>query len=166
MFIFCFDLGKTQNGVVVNDVELPPWAKNDPTAFVSIMRTALESEHVSQYLHAWIDLIFGYKQRGPEAIKSHNVFYYLTYEGAVNLEQISDPAMRKATELQIAHFGQCPRRLLRKWLVLVLVLVGWLWLGWLWLWLVLVVVVVGVGCGCGWLWLVLVALLFGMLTLH
>jgi hypothetical protein len=106
-------LGKTQDNHTINDVELPPWSNNDPNKFISIMRSALESEHVSQYLHHWIDLIFGYKQRGEEAIKSHNVFYYLTYEGAVNLEQIIDPAMRKATELQIAHFGQCPRRLLR-----------------------------------------------------
>ena len=106
-------LGKTQDGTVVNDVELPLWANNDPTRFITIMREALESEHVSQYLHRWVDLIFGYKQRGPNAVKAHNVFYYLTYEGAVQLEQIQDPAMRKATELQIAHFGQCPRRLLR-----------------------------------------------------
>jgi hypothetical protein len=106
-------LGTTQDGTQVHDVELPPWANNDSTRFVSIMREALESEHVSQYLHRWVDLIFGYKQRGPEAVKAHNIFYYLTYEGAVQLEQIRDVAMRKATELQIVHFGQCPRRLLR-----------------------------------------------------
>jgi hypothetical protein len=106
-------LGKTQEGMPVGDVELPPWAMNSATRFVDIMRTALESEHVSQSLHRWVDLIFGYKQRGAEAVKAHNVFYYLTYEGAVHLEQIKDPALRKATELQIAHFGQCPRRLLR-----------------------------------------------------
>lgn len=40
-----------------------------------------ESEHVSSHLHEWIDLIFGCKQRGEEAVKALNVFYYCTYEG-------------------------------------------------------------------------------------
>lgn len=40
-----------------------------------------ESEHVSSHLHEWIDLIFGCKQRGPDAVEALNVFYYCTYEG-------------------------------------------------------------------------------------
>ena len=44
-------------------------------------RRALESDHVSAHLHEWIDLIFGYKQKGPEAEKALNVFFYCCYEG-------------------------------------------------------------------------------------
>lgn len=36
---------------------------------------------MSAHLHEWIDLIFGYKQRGPAAEEALNVFYYCTYEG-------------------------------------------------------------------------------------
>ena len=36
---------------------------------------------MSARLHHWIDLIFGYKQIGPEAIKATNLFNYYSYEG-------------------------------------------------------------------------------------
>uniref|UniRef100_A0A8C1N6J6 Neurobeachin n=1 Tax=Cyprinus carpio TaxID=7962 RepID=A0A8C1N6J6_CYPCA len=106
-----YNLGVMDDGTVVSDVELPPWAKS-PEEFVRINRLALESEFVSCQLHQWIDLIFGYKQQGPEAVRALNVFYYLTYEGAVNLSSISDPMLREAVESQIRSFGQTPCQLL------------------------------------------------------
>ena len=36
---------------------------------------------MSSHLHEWIDLIFGFKQRGEEAEKALNVFLHYTYEG-------------------------------------------------------------------------------------
>lgn len=92
---------------------MPGWA-TDAYDFVAKHRQALESEYVSSHLHEWIDLIFGYKQRGKEAINSHNLFYYLTYEGAVNVEEIEDEVVRKATEAQIAYFGQTPSQLFKR----------------------------------------------------
>uniref|UniRef100_A0A1B0D3F4 BEACH domain-containing protein n=1 Tax=Phlebotomus papatasi TaxID=29031 RepID=A0A1B0D3F4_PHLPP len=106
-----YRLGAREDGTVVSDVELPPWAKS-PEEFVRINRMALESEFVSCQLHQWIDLIFGYKQRGPEAVRATNVFYYLTYEGSVELDTIADPVMREAIENQIRNFGQTPSQLL------------------------------------------------------
>uniref|UniRef100_A0A3Q3MW59 Neurobeachin n=1 Tax=Labrus bergylta TaxID=56723 RepID=A0A3Q3MW59_9LABR len=106
-----YNLGVMEDGTGVSDVELPPWAKS-PEEFVRINRLALESEFVSCQLHQWIDLIFGYKQQGPEATRALNVFYYLTYEGAINLSSINDPMLREAVEAQIRSFGQTPCQLL------------------------------------------------------
>ena len=61
--ILLYRLGNLDDGRVLGDVELPPWASN-PHEFVRINRQALESEFVSCQIHQWIDLIFGYKQKG------------------------------------------------------------------------------------------------------
>lgn len=79
-----FDLGRLQNGQQVDDVILPRWAKTSDE-FVYKHRLALESEIVSQNLHNWIDLIFGYKQRGHAAEEALNVFSYYTYEGNLSI---------------------------------------------------------------------------------
>lgn len=96
------------------EVVLPPWAKNMPERFVRLHRLALESELVSCQLHQWIDLIFGYKQRGSEAINAINTFYYLTYQGNVNLSMVQDASLREAIATQIRHFGQTPSQLLNE----------------------------------------------------
>ena len=103
-------LGQRQNGQNVNDVDLPPWA-SDPDDFIAKHRAALESPEVSQQLHKWIDLIFGYKQQGREAIEADNLFHPLTYEGAVDLDSLEDAHERRAMELQINEFGQTPQQL-------------------------------------------------------
>ncbi|XP_032314533.1 neurobeachin-like protein 2 isoform X11 [Camelus ferus] len=109
-----FDLGCLQlTNEKVGDVVLPPWASS-PEDFIQQHRRALESEYVSAHLHQWIDLIFGYKQRGPAAEEALNVFYYCTYEGAVDLDQVADERERKALEGIISNFGQTPCQLLKE----------------------------------------------------
>eukprot|EP00108_Taenia_solium_P004514 TsM_000313200 transcript=TsM_000313200 gene=TsM_000313200 len=127
-----FDLGRPQvSGKEVTDVELPPWAPT-PEEFIRIHRGALESDYVSANLHKWIDLIFGcvelplslmslskiwhrafYKQRGKAAENALNVYYYLTYEGAVDLDDVTDPIERASIEGIIKNFGQTPCQLLK-----------------------------------------------------
>lgn len=109
-----YHIGVKQDGDPIGDVCLPPWAKGSPEEFIYRNREALESEYVSSNLHHWIDLVFGYKQRGKPAVEAANIFYYLTYEGAVDLETMEDDLQRSAIEDQIANFGQTPIQIFRK----------------------------------------------------
>ncbi|KAH9551888.1 hypothetical protein CY35_09G037400 [Sphagnum magellanicum] len=106
-------LGEKQDGELLSDVVLPAWAKGSAEEFVQKNREALESEYVSEHLHEWVDLIFGYKQRGQPAVEAANVFYHLTYEG-FDLEALDNPVECAAVEDQIANFGQTPIQLFKK----------------------------------------------------
>lgn len=52
--------------------------------------------------------------REQAAVDATNVFYHLTYEGAVDIDSVPDPAMKAAVLAQINHFGQTPRQLFLK----------------------------------------------------
>uniref|UniRef100_A0A7S1BZH1 BEACH domain-containing protein n=1 Tax=Corethron hystrix TaxID=216773 RepID=A0A7S1BZH1_9STRA len=108
-----FPLGELQDGKgSVDDVKLPAWARGSAHEFVRVHRVALESEYVSQNIRQWIDLIFGHKQRGQEALEANNLFTYLSYDGAVDIDKITDEVTRRATEAHILNFGHCPTQLL------------------------------------------------------
>jgi len=68
------DLGVTSKNEKISRVKLPKWA-SDSLEFLKKMRDALESPYVSNNLHNWIDLIFGYKQRGQPSIDANNGIY-------------------------------------------------------------------------------------------
>lgn len=94
------------------DVILPRWAA-DFDDFITKMRAALESEFVSRNLPAWIDLIFGFKQSGEEAVKADNLFHPVCYTGSPDSKP---PAANSSfspsvLELQLQEFGRVPRRL-------------------------------------------------------
>lgn len=109
-----FEFGKLQSGQIANDVKLPPWANGDPNIFIAKNREALESPYVSKHLNQWIDLIFGYKQNGIEAINALNVFHPVSYNGAINLDNIHDEVEKRAIIGMINNFGQTPLKIFEK----------------------------------------------------
>ncbi|OBZ78370.1 Beige 1 [Grifola frondosa] len=103
------DFGVQQNtGEKIHHVKLPPWANQDPLLFIVMNREALESDYVSEHLPKWIDLIWGCKQRDAESL---NLFHPLSYEGAIDLDSITDELEREATVGIIHNFGQTPRKI-------------------------------------------------------
>eukprot|EP01071_Lankesteria_metandrocarpae_P009361 Lankesteria_metandrocarpae@DN5184_c0_g1_i1.p1 len=113
----------------LNDVALPPWAHSNVSTFLRIMREALESEHVSARLPDWIDLIFGWKQKGQEAIRADNLFHPLSYANStvavnsgtcpIGVPAVQSAALKEALvstdfgllSTQVVEFGQCPCQL-------------------------------------------------------
>ncbi|KAK1758660.1 beige protein 1 [Echria macrotheca] len=107
-----YNFGERQGGAGrVDNVILPPWAKGDPKLFIAKHREALESPYVSQNLHQWIDLVFGHKQRGDAAVENLNVFHPLSYKGAKDLDNITDPQERAIATGIIHNFGQTPHQI-------------------------------------------------------
>ncbi|KAF2732378.1 beach-domain-containing protein [Polyplosphaeria fusca] len=109
-----YNFGLRTSGEDINSVTLPKWAKGDPAIFIAKQREALESPHVSKNLHHWIDLIFGFKQRGEAAVEACNVFHHLTYQGAIDLDSITEEVARVANINIINNFGQTPLQVFQR----------------------------------------------------
>lgn len=91
-------LGELQEGGSVSDVVMPPWC-TDVFDYIRQHKEALESDYVSDHISDWIDLIFGYKQRGQAAVEAKNIFHYLTYEDAIDIEKIEDEHQKEAVKV-------------------------------------------------------------------
>lgn len=80
-----FDFGKLQVCKErVNYVVFFRWVKLLED-FIYKYRKVFEFEYVLENIYNWIDLIFGYKQKGFVVVEVFNVFYYCIYEGEIRL---------------------------------------------------------------------------------
>jgi Beige/BEACH domain/PH domain associated with Beige/BEACH len=100
--------GITQTGVPIMHVQNPNWAVS-AWDFVIKHRFLLESSITSRELNNWIDLVFGYKQHGKNAVQALNVFCYTSYEKSYKeFCKNHEKSEIEAITQQVYHFGQTP----------------------------------------------------------
>ena len=120
-----FSFGKIQNSSeqtkeklvnnIVNDFILPKWAERDPRKFTLIFKKILESKKINEKLNNWIDLIFGYKMNGIEAIKSYNTFRRACYELSPNkIEEMNENGELLGILLEKQELGYMGKQLFKK----------------------------------------------------
>ena len=101
----------------VEDVLLPIWCKYNPYYFIQKKRELLEYKARID-LNPWIDLIFGYTQRGVKAQAIGNVFLPYTYDGVMNFRVNEEDILkdRDNTEYQMRLFelGVNPTKVFKK----------------------------------------------------
>ena len=88
---------------VLDNVELPQWAGNNPRYFTLSMRRSLECDYVGSNIGKWIDLIFGIAQIGNKAVERINVYQsgnYLYGPHAIK-------NTKKSTPLDFVYPFQC-----------------------------------------------------------
>ena len=107
-----FDMGIRRNKERVNNVKCPLWSGDDPYQFLYLLNIAFESDYISLNINNWIDLIFGYKQRGKEAEKANNLFRFPSYADLVPIEQMNKD--EKNYFYTFVEFGICPRQIFKK----------------------------------------------------
>ncbi|CCW68241.1 unnamed protein product [Phytomonas sp. Hart1] len=109
-------LGTRRDGEAVADVILPPWTQGIPAFFVHFNALCLESGYVNEHLNEWIDLIFGYKQCGEEAVNAYNVFHHLSYQKGVEhaIVHAASEEERRSIVASADNFGQTPLQLFSK----------------------------------------------------
>ena len=102
------NLGIKDNGDIVNDVITP--CRNNPYEFTVLMRNILENDVISGCINKWIDIIFGYKNKGKEAEEALNLFTEASYQENVDLKNVEN----KELYLRYAEFGLIPNQISTK----------------------------------------------------
>ena len=97
----------------IHGITLPKWSHNNPYKFTAKNRLALESDYVSSKINNWIDLIYGFKQKGKEAINAMNAFFKSSYEDAIDIDKYTKESKKDEYDSYISRidFGQTPSQL-------------------------------------------------------
>ena len=100
----------------LNEVIMPMWCKDNPFLFSEKYRKILEYQNIN--INPWIDLIFGYTQRGVRAQKVGNLFLPYAYDGVMNIRLTKENLLknREENEFQMRFFemGVHPTKVFEK----------------------------------------------------
>ena len=100
----------------LNEVLMPTWCKNSPFIFCEKYRKILELPYIN--INPWIDLVFGYTQRGVRAQKIGNLFLPYAYDGVMNLRLTKDMLLKDRNEnefkMKFFEMGVHPTRIFDK----------------------------------------------------
>jgi hypothetical protein len=111
MFLNINDLnmGIRDNGLKVNDVYIPCTA-NNPYEFVTLMRNIIENDNISSNINKWLDLIFGFKNKGEDAEKYFNLYTESSYQEDIDIRKVVD----KQLYFRYAEFGLIQNQITNK----------------------------------------------------
>ena len=105
-----------RNNEYVEDVTLPTWCLNNPYIFVENYRGLLECGYLN--INSWIDLIFGFYQRGKAAENMGNIYMPFTYDGVINHrippEKLINHRNENAFQIRCFEMGVNPTKVFGK----------------------------------------------------
>ena len=108
-----FDFGLNSEKNNIDNVIIPSWGKHSPRLFSKILKKSIETQYVSCNINNWIDLIFGYKQKGKQAEKFYNVLRDVCIKFNPEKDCENDKEMEVKIN-EICEMGINPRQLFTK----------------------------------------------------
>lgn len=100
------EFGEDQQKQKISNVKM----LENPYSFVYNLRKFLELS-ASEMISKWIDLIFGFKQRGEKAAQFQNLYQKFCYDNYCQEKIIRNEEEREAFETQMYFYGQIPFQL-------------------------------------------------------
>ena len=109
------NLGQIKNKLVDN-VQMPSWCEDSPYIFIENYRSLLECNNLN--ITPWIDLIFGFSQKGKQAQITGNIFLPFTYDGVINYritpEELINNRDENEFKMRLFEMGVNPTKVFEK----------------------------------------------------
>ena len=98
--------------ILVQEVSMPLWAKNNAYNFIEKHRELLESSEINETINEWFNIIFGSKQNGKEGKKIKNLFIKQTYE-EFDETYMKGSKTEKIYQCRMVEFGVTPNQIFK-----------------------------------------------------